>query len=61
MLVSTRVIRISMAPLARIERELISSVVKLMCVPVICTVVWRALVMSVLRTNVHLFLWNTFL
>ena len=48
-----------MAPPARMERALTSSGVKPTCGPVMATAAWNYLVMSVLRTDVHLILWNT--
>ena len=48
-----------MALPALIERALTSSGVNLTCGPVMVNAAWRGLVMSVLCTDVHLFLWNT--
>ena len=48
-----------MAAPAHMERALTSSGVNPTCGPVIATADWRALVMSVLCTDDHLFLYNT--
>ena len=57
--VPIRAMRSDMAPSMCMDRALTSSRVKPTCGPVMATAVWRDLVMSVIRTDIHLLLRNT--